>query len=118
MTFSGNTPLCFFRNRRNCCFRFRRVVYLGSSASVRKLNPRQVVLLKRAANSNDVIGHLRVRGDEVQLIVGANNRASAERLIEGVAKRMGATVGEERRWKGILSMGFEVPEELIKRTEQ
>lgn len=43
---------------------------------------------------------------------------SAERLIEGVAKRMGATVGEERRWKGILSMGFEVPEELIKRTEQ
>ncbi len=99
-------------------FRFRRVVYLGSSASVRKLNPRQVVLLKRAANSNDVIGHLRVRGDEVQLIVGANNRASAERLIEGVAKRMGATVGEERRWKGILSMGFEVPEELIKRTEQ
>ncbi|MFT3943473.1 MAG: ATP-grasp domain-containing protein [Ancrocorticia sp.] len=99
-------------------FRYRRLVSLGPSANANRLSSRQVAFIKRDANSNDVAGQLRVRDGQLQLIVGAGSRASAQKFVEGVTKRLGVTIGEERKWVGVLPVGFDIPATLIRSTKQ
>lgn len=98
-------------------YTYRSVVHFTSSWRSRDVDSRQVGALKRLAAKGKLAGELRVRNGEVELLLGGPSRASTRRLVNAVTDSLGISVESERRWKGVLSVGFAVSPELINDTK-